>query len=70
LGRGGAFTKSRDAADDVFHLLGGDQPRAFELPRGVLVARAPKVVLSVCKDSGTGCGAEIEALGPPITGAP
>ena len=33
FGRGGALAKPRNAADRVFHLLGGDQPGALELPR-------------------------------------
>src|SRR5215831_1630514 len=39
--------KSRNRPDRRLHLLGSDEPRAFELPRRVLVARTPQKVLVI-----------------------
>ena len=41
------LSKARDGADDGLDVVGGNQPRTFELARCVLVARAPEEVLVV-----------------------
>src|SRR5215831_4730949 len=42
-----ADRKFRNSLDGGLHLFGSDQARAFELPRRVLVARAPQIVLVI-----------------------
>ena len=44
--------KSRNALYDGFHLIDGDQARAFKLARRILVARTPKKVLVIEAEMG------------------
>src|SRR5262249_37144442 len=45
--RGQALRRLRHGTDDALHMLRRDEPRAFELPRRVLLARAPEEILVV-----------------------